>query len=814
VVGIVGEPGVGKSRLLLEFRNTLPQGEYSYLEGDCLHYGGSIAYLPFLDIFRAYFDFAEGEQESLVKSKMAKRIASLDGKLQGILPPLQDVLSLKVQDEEYLKLEPQQRREKVFEAIRALLIRESLNRPLILAMEDLHWIDNTSEEFLTYFIDGLANTHILLILLYRPEYTPVWVSKSYYSQIRVDRLPTGSSSDLVQAIMEGGEVAADLRTLILTRASGNPLFIEEFTRTLLERGYVQRKDGHYVLTVKPSDIQVPDTIQGIIAARIDRLDAKLKQTMQVASVIGKDFAYRILQTITVMKQELKAYMLTLQELEFIYEKSLFPELEYIFKHALTQEVAYNSLLIKRRKEIHEKIGQAIEQLYPERLEEFYEILAHHYSKCENWEKAYQYLKLSGYKAIQNYSLWEALSFYKEAIQVLSRLPDTDDRKRREIEVRLSAEPSMKLLGYPEDSIQILRDGERLSKDVGDTRSLANFYSSIGFYYLVRGDAVLGRKYAEDCFREAEKIEDIELMAPVAFDLCMSYAALGDWRKLAEVAPRIITMLKKKNKETEFASGPFNMYSALSAYHGYAMAELGNIKEGEALCHKALRFAIEINSLPSQMWAELWCSMVSGDKGDWRNAIEHLQRCVKFCEENQMVVFLGMGYTWWGLMSCIAGDLESARKHVEEGIKADHELGISGYSSRQNWVSGWVHLESGNLESAITCLEEALQVAQQNNEKCIMGNVCIQLGRAYSKADESRRDRAKECILEGIRILDEAGIRPWCSVGYLYLSELYSNIEQREEARETLKKAERMFKEMGMDYWLVKASSLLHQLQGQ
>jgi len=184
VVGIVGEPGVGKSRLLLQLRSVLPPGEYSYLEGDCLHYGGSIAYLPFLDMLRVYFDFAEGEQESLVKSKMAKRIASVDEKLQDIQPPLQDVLSLKVQDEEYLKLEPQQRREQVFEAIRALLIRESLNRPLILAIEDLHWIDKTSEEFLTYLIDGLANTHILLILLYRPEYTPGWVSKSYYSQIR------------------------------------------------------------------------------------------------------------------------------------------------------------------------------------------------------------------------------------------------------------------------------------------------------------------------------------------------------------------------------------------------------------------------------------------------------------------------------------------------------------------------------------------------------------------------------------------------------------------------------------------------------
>ena len=382
VVGMVGEAGVGKSRLLFEFRHRLPQDEFGYLEGHCIHYGGAMPYLPILDLLRSYFEIREGEREMVIRKRVKERILGLDEKLQGIISPIQDLLSLKVEDEAYLKLEPKQRREKVFEALRDLFIRESQERPLVLVIEDLHWIDKTSEEFLDYLIGWLANVKVLLILLYRPEYTHSWGNKSYFNRIGLDQLTLKSSAELVKAILEGGETAPELSNLILNRAAGNPLFMEELTHSLLENGSIQRTGDQYVLSKKSSDLQVPDTIQGIIAARMDRLEENLKRIMQVASVIGREFAFRILQAISDMREDLKSELLNLQGLELIYEKSLFPELEYVFKHALTQEVAYNSLLSNRRKEIHKKIGKAIEELYPESLEEFYEMLAYHYSKSE------------------------------------------------------------------------------------------------------------------------------------------------------------------------------------------------------------------------------------------------------------------------------------------------------------------------------------------------------------------------------------------------------------------------------------------------
>ena len=420
MVGIVGEDGVGKSRFILEFENRLPEGEFTFLEGRCLQYGSSMVYAPIVDILRSYFEIKEGDPEVLIKKKMKKKTLQLDEKLQGVLPSFHELFSLAVEDDAYQKLESMQKREKTFEDLRDLFVRESQTKPLILVIDDLHWIDKTSEEFLSYLIESLVNTHILLIILYRPEHTHTWGSKSYYSQIGLNQLTSQSSVELIRAILKDCEIEPALETFILDRSAGTPFFIEELTRRLLENGSIQREKNLCYLARAPQDIQVPDTIQGIIAARMDRLEDNLKRTMQVASVIGKHFAFRILQTITGVKENLKPYLLKLQGLEFIYEKSLFPELEYVFKHTLTQEVAYNSLLQKKRKEIHEKIGEAIEELYAESLEEFYEVLAYHYSKSENSEKANQYLKLSGNKATKSYSNPEALLFLTKAILEIGR----------------------------------------------------------------------------------------------------------------------------------------------------------------------------------------------------------------------------------------------------------------------------------------------------------------------------------------------------------------------------------------------------------
>jgi class 3 adenylate cyclase/tetratricopeptide (TPR) repeat protein len=811
VVGIVGEAGVGKSRLLLEFRNSLPRDQFAYLEGRCLHFGSSMAYLPFLDILRSYFEIHEEDREFLRKKKMTEMVHQLDEKLKPILSPLQDLLSLKVEDERYLKLEPKQKRERIFEGLRDLFMRLSKESLLILAVEDLHWIDKTSEEFLDYLIGWLSHEKILLILLYRPEYTHKWGNKSYFNRIGLDQLSLKSSAELVQAILEGGDVASELRDLILNRAAGNPLFMEELTHTLLENGSIQIKDHQYILAHKALELQVPDTVQGIIAARMDRLEENLKRIMQVASVIGREFAFRLLHAISGMREELKAQLLNLQGLEFIYEKSLFPELEYIFKHALTQEVAYNSLLLKRRKEIHERIGKAIEELYFERLEEFYEMLAYHYARGDVFEKASQYLKLSGKKAERRNCSWEAIHFYREAISLLDKMPEEKDKEREKLKVIHWTTFPMLHLGYPEEFLPMLQEGERLSKELDDKRSLVKIHGRMGSYYAHIGKPLTGIRYAVSAFEEAEKLQDIDLIASSAFELCAPTMSAGEFQKTVDVASGVLRLIEKTRRESDSFGQSVNVYSSLCARCGGSMAYLGRFDEAETILEKGRLNATAISDFRCLSVVELYYGHMFWAKGSWERAKEHYEICSKHSEEMKWPMVLSLARSGLGLASSFLGDHVTAGKNVEMGIKIQTDAGIEWWLPLHYVFLSTVRLNSGDLQEARRPMEKALRLSQSNNEKWSEGQSLIWSGRILGRSDPSRKDKAEEDILRGIKILEKLKSKPFSALGLLFLGECYLDSGEKEKAVVTLKKAESMFQEMGMDYWLGKAQEELKRL---
>jgi class 3 adenylate cyclase/tetratricopeptide (TPR) repeat protein len=810
-VGIVGEAGVGKSRIIFEMRKMFPKEEYSYLEGRCVHYGGSVAYLPILDMLRSYFESKEGEHEVLIKKKMKEKISHLDETLKSVLPPFQELLSLETDDESYLKLEPKQKREKIFEAIRNLFIRESQNKPLILVFEDLQWIDKTSEEFLDYFMGWLANTPILLILLYRPEYTHRWGSRSYYSNVRVDQLSRETSAQLVQTILSEGAIVPELRELILGKTAGNPLFIEELTHTLLENGSIQRKGNQYVLRNRLTDIQVPDTIQGIIAARIDRLDESLKRIMQVASVIGREFAFRILQSIVEMKEELKSHLVNLQGLEFIYEKRLFPELEYIFKHALTQEVAYNSLLLKRRRETHGRIGGAIEEIYSDRLEEFYEMLAYHYSNSDNLEKAVQYLKLCGNKTMRTYSPIEAFRFYRDAIGILKQMRETVQNKKEQIEVILSMAHSMRLLAYPEDSFKLLQEGETLCKEVKDKKSLAILDSHLGYFYSAKGDAALGMKYQQDAFEEAERLQDIQLTARIGAMLTFSMDVAGEYRKVVHITPRILASLEKTQGQGELFGMPVDLRSYLYANYGHGLGYVGEFAKGEKACNKALSLAQEADNVYSIAIAEFLYGCLFSPKGDGENSAKHMETSIGYLEKLKAVFFLPLAWCLIGEGYRLMGDHGKALGFAEKGLKMKMNIGAPGWLCLHHWGLSLIHFDLGNLNEARVHAEQALNLAQTNREKYFEGESWLQLGRTLGKMEESQIDEAEAHIQRGMKMLADLETRPAYAVGCLNLGELYVDAGKNEKALENLRRAEGMFSRMGMDYWLVRARKSLASL---
>ncbi len=656
VVGIVGEVGVGKSRLLFEFTNTLPEGEFTYLEGRCFHFGSAMAYLPILDILRSYLGMKEGDREYLIKKKMREKIIQFDDKLQGILQALHELFSLKVEDEGYSRLEPKQKREKTFEAIRDLLVRESQRKTLVLAVEDLHWIDKTSEEFLNYMIRGLANTKILLILLYRSEYTHAWGSKSYYSKIGVEQLSNKSSAELAQSILGEGEVVPELRELIFSRAGGNPFFLEEFTQSLRENGSIKRKDYQYVLSRKASDIQVPDTVQGIISARMDRLEDNLKRTLQVASVIGRDFTFRILQTITGMREEIKSYLLNLQGLEFIYEKALFPELEYVFKHALTQEVAYNSLLLKTRKEIHEKICWAIEEHYAERLEEFYEILAYHATAADQKERALVFLIRASERARRAAAHREEASLLTLALTI--------------------AEESGKI-----DLLPDLR------------ARCGRAYSAIGLWGKAKPEL-------EEALQRLPS-HAIEQQAEVMADLAIACFWLMDTPGLRDYSNKTLSIAKKINRPDLESAG----ISGLAAADGLEGQLSSSMEQYEIATTKSKRHGTAVPAHALE-WYPLELYWV----GKLDEAIEMSREAVRQCRELGDSFVLMRALSNLGISLAAGGRYREALQIFKEAQEFGREYDLGRPLARSIVMLGGVHLELYDYMTAQAITEEAKEIA--------------------------------------------------------------------------------------------------------
>ncbi len=389
VVDVVGEAGVGKSRLMYEFQRALGT-DVAFLTGICIHYGRNINFLPVIDVLKAAFGIEEGMTEEEVGNRIEEKATEV---LAPMIPFYRSLLSLKVDDPQFNALNPEGRKFGTFEAVKELLFALSGEKPLVVFLEDVHWMDKISEEFFTYFSRCFLDRPILILAAYRPEGAPSWAQGAHYQRLGLETLSTNSSIQLVGNILGGVALEPNLEQKIVEKTGGNPFFIEEIVRELLDRGDLVKTDDRYVSNRPIDQLEIPNRVQGVLAARMDRLSENLKRTMQVASVIGRDFAFRLLKSIMELGDELRAHLTNLVGLEILYEKALYPELEYIFKHALTQEVAYESLLKQRRREIHGRIGQAIEALYSDRLEEHYEVLARHYEQSGNSAKAIDYLIL-------------------------------------------------------------------------------------------------------------------------------------------------------------------------------------------------------------------------------------------------------------------------------------------------------------------------------------------------------------------------------------------------------------------------------------
>jgi class 3 adenylate cyclase/tetratricopeptide (TPR) repeat protein len=423
VVFITGEAGLGKSRLLHEFRLSELDEPLTWLEGQCISYGRRIPYLPISDIIKRNFRIEESDRDEQIIAKVDAGTGAWDQATRKTVPYLKYLLNVDPGDQTVASMDPMERRAGILDALRALLIQESKQRLLVLLVEDLHWVDEKSEEALAAMVDAVRGLPVLMILTYRPGYAHSLGERAYYSRLALSHLPAEDSAAIAERVLHVSSLPAPVRQLVTSKGEGNPFYIEEVTRSLVETGVLVASNGSYVLERPLEQVRVPDTIQEVILSRIDRLEKEAKEAMQLASVIGREFTARLLNRISDVEAQLDDLLAQLKQLELIFEKDYFPELSYMFKHALTHDVAYSTLLMERRRNLHRLVGAGIEELYADRLPEQYEALAHHYYEAQDWEKALEYLEKAADKAVAAFANHDALDYYRRALDAADRLDD-------------------------------------------------------------------------------------------------------------------------------------------------------------------------------------------------------------------------------------------------------------------------------------------------------------------------------------------------------------------------------------------------------
>jgi tetratricopeptide (TPR) repeat protein len=809
---ILAEAGVGKSRLLYEFRKVVANEDVTFLEGKCLSYSRGVAYYPVIDVLKSNFDIREGERDFEIRQKVKKGIKIIQAEEASTLPYLLELLLVKNGGVDEIPMNPEMRKARTLDALIRIVLKGSEIRPLIMAIEDLHWIDKSSEESFRQLLESISGARVLLIFTYRPEFVHTWGGRSYHSQLNLNRLSNRESLLMVTHLLGTSKIDPDLENLILDKTEGVPFFIEEFIESLKNMRLIESKEDKCHLTGKTQDLVLPSTIHDVIMARVDTLPEGAKEILLRGSVIGREFSHELIkEIIDIDEHELLSFLAALRDSELLYERGIYPACTYIFKHALTCEVIYESILTKKKKKLHRKIGKAIEKIQSERLEELYEILAYHYSNGENSEKAYQYLKLSGNKAVRNYANNDAFRYYRSAIELLTMMSQTEENKKEQIQVRLLILAPMFFLGYPEDSFEILQNGEKLSNELGDEESIIHFLSQMGQYYSFKGDNPLGVQYCEAAFKEAEKIDDIGLMVPIGSDLCLLYYRAGETFKIIDVARKVVALLDKTQRQSEFFGKPYNVYSVLFAHYARSMCQLGNFEEATVLAEKGINFALKIKDIAALAWLELDYGQIQVIKGEAKNAIEHLQNSIRYVKEAQMVFISGVPWFLLGWAHWLVGELETARECLEKGQKILNELGAHMYLSFFYALSGMVYLESGDLKNARYRAEDALKISQKEDNKWVKGFALILLGRIFGKAGKPQVDKAEECFLRGIKILEEFKFKPFYAQGLYFLGLLYADTGQQDRALENLKKAEKLFRDMGMDNWLTKTKGGLGNL---
>ncbi|MGE5259146.1 MAG: AAA family ATPase [Hyphomicrobiales bacterium] len=806
VLGIVGEPGVGKSRLVWEITRSHHVHGWQVLQAGSVSYGKATSYLPVVDLLKSYFAIEDRDGLRAVREKVTGKILTLDRTLEASLPALLSLLEVPTDDPHWQLLDPPQRRRRILETVKRLLLSESQVQPLLVVCEDLHWIDSETQALLDGLVESLPAVRLMLLVNYRPEYQHQWNSRAYYTQLRLDPLPPENAEELLGALLGSEADLEPLKRVLIARTEGNPFFLEESVRSLVETGSLLGERGAYRLTQPLPTVQVPATVQAVLAARIDRLPAGDKALLQTASVVGKDVPFGLLQAIAGQADdELLTAIDRLQAAEFLYEAGIFPEPEYTFKHALTHEVAYGSLLHDRRRTRHGQIVEAIERLYPDRLTEHIERLAHHAVQGEAWAKAVTYLYQAGAKASTRSAHQEAVACFEQALAALPHLPGSPEILEQAIDIHFDLARSLLPLGQVEKSLQHIRNGEGLARTLGNQRRLGWVSVYMCDHLWHTGDFTESRTFGQNAQAIAATIEDLPLQVAADHYLGPTCFALGDYRRAETLCRKVAQSLagdlsRKRLPVTEFPAPIAHSYLAL------ALAERGKFDEGIAKGKEGIRLAKTVDH-PFTLVLALWgLAYVYGLRGERSLGVRLLERGLTLSLEWNLTVLSPRVTGFLGSMYAGSQRTEEGLSLLRQAVEAMETLGVGAYHSLLLVHLGEASLLANRLEEALAIGERALRLTRERGERGYEAWALRLLGEVASHHDPFDLAAAEGHYRQALALADALGMRPLLAHCHLGLGKLNCRAGDGVKTREHLHTATSMYREMDMGFWLAQAET--------
>ncbi len=782
VVSIVGDAGIGKSRLLMEFRARLGS-RASWVEGHSVSFGRSMAFHPLIDLLRRNFRIEEHDVPDTVREKVVAAVERIGPGLEPALPHLFYMLGVAPPDDPVHRLDPQIRRAETFDVLRQLLLRAAERRPQVLAFEDVHWSDTATLEFLTYLLDSIPRVRTLILLTFRPGHDVALGERTYASRLALHNLTGAESGEMAEAALASADLPAELHALIRRKAEGNPFFVEEVIKALGETGAIRRDGPRWVLGRPLDQIQVPDTIQDVVMARIDRLEDEPRQALQLAAVIGREFTQRLLDRIAEIRAGTTTVLRQLQAIELIYEKALFPELAYMFKHALTQDVAYGSLLTQRRRELHRRIGEAIEELYADRLAEHYAVLGHHFAQAEDWPRAADYLARAADRAAAAFAIREGLALCDQAIEALNRGGESVESAERKGDLHTKKASLFMLVSDFERAYVEHQKAAAIALQLGNR---ARHGAAVAAMALASLRAHKFERSLDECGRAIEigrAVRSAEIVAAAQYTTGLLRAVTGH---LAEARK-----IQEQTHELSRLEGHAFYESLSSAALGLIDNWRGDYGQATAKAKKGVEFARNHNRSFALLLGLFYLGLPLAGRGHYDQALATFTDGLELAEKLGDKIFRNRFLNCLGWVSAECGDLERAIEFNQRGVGASHERGDPETIANCELNLGDLWLSKGDLGLARNFFERVHGLARKPSTSDWMKwrysqHLFVGLGEVWLASDDPAR--AEDFCNQCLELATRTDSKKYLVRGWRLKAQIAKARRHSEEAEEALRKS--------------------------